>query len=60
MRNNDKVKRDLLDAVRPVAAGEVTMGFIDAFGKSETLGLSSRVQDRSLMQAFPYMHGIKL
>lgn len=44
--------------VKVIAAGEITvMG--QCFGKSETLGLSSRgEEDSSLINTFDYFHGI--
>jgi hypothetical protein len=43
----------------PVSAGAITLGMVACAGDSETLGLKSGGdQDASLIERFPYFHGI--
>lgn len=45
---------------RLVSAGFVDIGMsCHAYGKSETLNISSRPEDSEVISMYPYMHGIK-
>lgn len=54
----DKMLKDVADSLKVVGAGSITFDVGNASGGSETLNVQSRPSDKTLIQSFPYTHGV--
>lgn len=51
--------RKFREGIRPVAAGDINLGFVTCSGKSSTLKVESRGRaDDQMIETYDYFHGI--